>query len=226
MSKQDFLAALRKKLKALPGQDLEESLNFYSELIDDRMDEGLSEEEAVAAVGPVEDIAAQILAEARSAEARPSGSTRAVQGEPAKEGDEPYSKPASRKSVKAWEIVLLVLGSPIWLSLLIAAFVVILALFVVLWSAVAVVWSVFAALCAGAAGGVAGGIVMVCLGNVFAGLALMGGGIACGGLAIFLFFGCLAATKGTAWLTKFFSVSLARGLARGFAGIFKREREV
>ena len=46
MSKSEFLDVLRKELKSQPPQDVEESLNFYSEMIDDRMDEGLSEEDA------------------------------------------------------------------------------------------------------------------------------------------------------------------------------------
>lgn len=221
MSKQEFLDALRKKLKDLPPQDVEESLNFYREMIDDRMDEGLSEEEAVASVGAAEEIAAQILAEAR-----PQKSKSAKGDGTAKHPDQPQPKAASRRTVKAWEIVLLALGSPIWLALLIAAFAVVLALFAVLWSLVAAAWSVFTALCGGALGGVAGGIVLLCAGNGLACLALAGAGMTCGGLAIFLFFGCLAATVGAAKLTKTAAVGIARGISRGCVGFFKRETEV
>ena len=49
MGKQEFLAQLRKGLQGLPQEDIEERLTFYSEMIDDRMEEGLSEEEAVSA---------------------------------------------------------------------------------------------------------------------------------------------------------------------------------
>lgn len=47
MNKQEFLVKLRKGLSGLPKEDIEERLTFYSEMIDDRMEEGLSEEEAV-----------------------------------------------------------------------------------------------------------------------------------------------------------------------------------
>ena len=47
MSKQEFLAQLRKGLSGLPKEDLEERLTFYSEMIDDRIDDGMAEEEAV-----------------------------------------------------------------------------------------------------------------------------------------------------------------------------------
>lgn len=42
MLKEEFLAQLRGGLAGLPQEDLEERLAFYSELLDDRMEEGLS----------------------------------------------------------------------------------------------------------------------------------------------------------------------------------------
>ena len=59
MRKQEFLAKLRKGLSGLPQDDIEERLIFYSEMIEDRKEEGLSEEEAVAAIGSVDEIVAQ-----------------------------------------------------------------------------------------------------------------------------------------------------------------------
>ena len=50
MSKQEFLDQLRARLSGLPRQDVIERLNFYSEMIDDRMEEGLSEEDAKAMI--------------------------------------------------------------------------------------------------------------------------------------------------------------------------------
>ena len=43
-----FLDGLKKQLSCLPRQDLAEHLSFYGEMIDDRMEEGITEEEAVA----------------------------------------------------------------------------------------------------------------------------------------------------------------------------------
>lgn len=111
MNKQEFLAQLRKGLTGLPKDDIEERLTFYSEMIEDRIEEGLSEEEAISEIGSVGEIAAQTIA------------------------DTPLAKIAKERirtkgRLKAWEIVLLVLGSPIWLSLGIAAAAVILALYV------------------------------------------------------------------------------------------------
>ena len=44
MSKQEFLAALEEGLSGLPREDVDERLGFYSEMIDDRMEDGLPED--------------------------------------------------------------------------------------------------------------------------------------------------------------------------------------
>ena len=63
MTKMQFLMALHDALSGLPRDEIEERLNFYTEMIEDRIEEGLSEEQAVAAVGSVEEIASQIARE-------------------------------------------------------------------------------------------------------------------------------------------------------------------
>ena len=181
MTKGDFLASLRARLAGLPQREAEERVRFYEEMIDDRMEEGLSEEEAVAAVGTVEEVARQIAEEI------------------------PFTKLAKerihpKRRLAAWEIVLLILGAPVWLSLVVAAVAVVLSLYLSLWAVVVALWAVFASFAACGVCGVAVGIGMAIGGDVMAGVALLGAGLTLGGLAIFLFFGCRAATKGTAWL--------------------------
>jgi len=183
MTKLKFLLSLHDRLSGLPQDDVEERLNFYSEMIEDRMEEGLSEEEAVSAVGSVDEIAVQIIADI-----------------PLIKITKEKIKPKRR--LKAWEIVLLVLGSPIWLSLLIAAFAVILSLYVSLWSVIISFWAVFASLIGCAFGGIIAGLGFALGNNRLTGIAMIGAGIVCVGLAIFLFFGCRAATKGALLLTK------------------------
>ena len=183
MLKQEFLAQLRDALCGLPQRDIDERLTFYSEIIDDRMEEGLLEEEAVAAVGSVDEIFTQVVAEI------------------------PFSKIVKerikpKRRLTAWEIVLLSLGSPIWLSLSIAAFAVILSLYISLWAVVISLWAVFAALAGCALGGIVAAIVFACSGNLLTGIAMLGAGMLLAGLSIFMFFGCRAATKGTVLLAK------------------------
>ena len=191
MQKNEFLAGLRNHLSGLPQEDIEERLTFYGEMIDDRIEEGLSEEEAVRQMGSVDDIVRQTLAEIPLVK---------IVGRRVK----------SKRALRAWEIVLIAVGSPIWLSLIVAAFAVVLSIYATLWSVVISLWSVFAALVGSAIGGVASGILFVCLGNTAAGLAMISAGLVCAGLSVLSFFGCLAATKGSAWLTKNIAVGIKK----------------
>ncbi len=195
MTKQEFLIALREGLTGLPQSDLEERIAFYSEMIDDRMEEGLSEQEAVAAVGSVNDIILQVVDE------YPFPELIKVRIQ-------------SRKPMSTLTIVLLILGIPVWLPLLIAAFAVLLSLYAVLWSVVVSLWSVFVALAGSAVGGVVGGILFACIGYVPSGLATIGAALVCGGLTIFAFIGCKAATKGAALLTKKIVLSIKKACMR------------
>ena len=211
MTKKEFLDALKAKLSGLPESDIEERLSFYSEMIDDRIEDGVGEEEAVLGIGSVDEIAAQIIADVPLTKI-------------AKERIKP------KRRLRAWEIVLLAVGSPIWFSLGIAAFAVILALYIVLWSLIISLWAVFVSLVACALGlSVAGiamiggpyvfaGVIMASESHVFSGIALIGVGLVCAGLAIFLFFGCNAATKGAILLTK----KIALGVKKAF---MRKERE-
>ena len=61
MNKDKFLLALYDAVRDLPLEDVERSIAYYREMIDERVEDGMNEEEAVAALGSVEDIAAQIM---------------------------------------------------------------------------------------------------------------------------------------------------------------------
>ena len=115
MKKTEFLSELQTKLAGLPEQDLEERLGFYGEMIDDKMEEGIPEDEAVAQIDTTDEIVSQIVAEYPLAKI-------------VKEKVKP------KRRLRPWEIVLLIVGSPLWLSLLIAAFAVALSLYITLWS--------------------------------------------------------------------------------------------
>ena len=183
MNKKEFLECLSRGLSALPKEETEERLNFYSEMIDDRMEEGLSEEEAVAAVGSAADIAAQIVKESSLENT----------------DNEDFEQ---KRRLKAWEIALLVIGSPIWLSLGIAALAIIVSLYAVIWAVVVSLWAAFASFAACFVGGLAAGTVLLVGGKGISGMAMLGAGLVCAGLAVFGFYASVGATKGTLMLTK------------------------
>lgn len=182
MNKQELLARLRAGLTGLPPEDVAERLTFYSEMIDDRIEEGLSEENAVAAVGFVDEIVAQIIAD--------TPLTRIARER---------MRPKGRRGLGT---VLLILGSPVWLSLGIAVAAVAFSLYASLWAVLVSLWAVFVSLAAGFVGGVSAAVVFSVGGHVASGVALLAAGLVCAGLSIFAFFGCRAATAGLLWLTK------------------------
>ncbi len=97
MNKLTFLARLEKLLKGLPKKERETHLSYYQEMIDDAMEDGCTEEEAVRRIGSPGEIAEQILSE-----------------------QETTMKPVS--AVKKIIItLLLIIGSPLWGSILLAA---------------------------------------------------------------------------------------------------------
>ena len=187
MNKSEFLAELRSRLVGLPQNEIEERLSFYGEMIDDRVEEGATEENAVAGIGSIDEIVAQILEDV------PLWNI-------VKEKIKKNKK--KRRKLKAWEIVLLAVGSPVWFPLLIAAFAVILSLYVVLWSVIISLWAVFVSLAACGLAGIVAGALYAILVKPIDGILLVATGLVCSGLAIFAFIGCKAATKGTARLTK------------------------
>lgn len=187
MNKQEFLSGLRKGLSGLPQDDIEERLTFYSEMLDDRVEEGLSEEEAVSALGSVEEIVGQTVADIPLAKV-------------VKERIKP------KRRLRAWEIVLLALGSPIWLSLGIAAAAVIFALYVSLWSVIVSLWAVFGSLAVCAVGSVPMCVILAAGGSGASGMVTLSAGIVCAGFSILMFFGCRETTKRILILTKKFAI--------------------
>lgn len=194
MTKQEFLAALQDGLRGLPQSDIDERVSFYAEMIDDRVEDGLSEEEAVAAIGSAEAIAAQIIA------------------------DIPIAKLVKHKMaprrLSTLAVVLIAFGFPIWFSLLIAAVAVAFSLYVTLWAVIVSLWSVFAALVGSAFGCLVGGILFLCMGKTFSGLATIAAALVCVGLSIFAFYGCKAASKGVVLLTKKMGLAIKKACLR------------
>lgn len=195
MKKQEFLDRLCKSLDGLPREDVKRTVEYYSEMIDDRVEEGIPEESAVEQMGSIEDIVAQTLAEIPLA--------RLV-----KERIKP------KRQFGTWTVLLLVLGSPIWLSLLVATFSVLISLYAAIWSVAVSFWAAFVSLIASGGAGIVAGVAVAIFQNTSAGVALVGLGLACAGLSVFLFFGCKAMTKGMVFLTK----GLALGVKKLFIG--------
>ncbi len=160
MRAEQFLKQLSKALADLPPLERARTLQYYREALADRMEDGCTEEEAVAGMEPVETIAHDLLQDAAARGAL---------------------KPRRSGVV----VALLVLGSPLWLVFAAAAVVVIVAMYAVVWAVIAALAAAVVALVLSAAVGVAALVANV---SAFplTGLFLLGCGLTCGGVGVLL----------------------------------------
>lgn len=176
MTKNDFLSRLSVDLADLPQEDIKRVLDYYNEMIEDYKEDGMSEEQAINAVGNIDEIISQVIHET---------SLPKLINERIKR----------HRVLSVWEIVLLILGSPIWLSLLISVIACFIAVYAVIWSVVVCFYAVVLTFAALALAGIFGSVPLFAMGNmglavIFIGLGLMGAGF------MVLFF------SGSNWVTK------------------------
>ena len=178
MNKREFLRSLSASLRGMPRGERAQSLEYYGEMIQDRMEEGLSEEEAVACLGSADEIARQIL-----------------------EGGGAQGKQGRRAPV--WMIALIVLGSPVWLALLFAFLAVVLAAYIVAWSLIAALYAVLLGMAVCGPFGALGLVAEIVKGNFALAVLLLGAGCALLGIALlvlpWLNRATIAVARASAW---------------------------
>ena len=123
MNKERFIASLKRRLHRLPKKEISERVSFYSEMIDDRIEDGISEEAAVAEIGSIDKIVTQIMSESA-------------------QNSQPQRRVPLGRKLSGWERTVMIIGSPIWGSLLIAVGAVVISLYAVMWALVAALWAI------------------------------------------------------------------------------------
>lgn len=166
MLKSEFLKQLENRLVGIPKEDLNRTIDYYNEIISDKQEDGMSEEEAIDSLGSIDEIVKDILNEI------------------------PIKKLVKEKlqlnrKLKTWEIVLLSATSIIWVPIAIVMFAVILVLYVCLWSGVISLGAASISCLASSFIAIIGSIDFV-TGNVCNGLFLIGTGIASLGIGVLL----------------------------------------
>ena len=191
MSRDAFIGELRHRMAGLPQQTVERTVEYYGELIADSVEDGLTEEEAVARLGSLEEIVASV-----------------VKDTPLTQIVETRIQERKKKGSSGWVILLLVLGAPVWLPVLIAVLAVLFALFIALWAVVIALWAVVAAVILTGLAAMVAGVVELCRLHLPQGLVLLGGGLVCLGLCALLFLLMKLITVGTAKLCKWLWVGI------------------
>lgn len=171
MNKAEFLAEIRRKIQGLPQSDIEKFLDYYAEMIDDYTEDGHTEEEAIRELGSVEQIVEQILKE--------TPLPRLVQ-----------EKVRPTRALRAGEIILLLLGSPLWVPMVLAVLALFFGAYVLLWAAVAVLYAIDLSAFACGAAGVFSILPFALSGNLLQGIFLLGIGLIGIGVGLLFLFVC------------------------------------
>ena len=183
MNKQEFLDQLRNKRNGLPKEDIEDRISFYRERIEDHIDDGATEEEAVSSIGSVDEVVKTIMAEI------------------------PLSKLVKNKAktrqrrMPVWAIVLLVLGFPVWFPILLSLIIVVFSFYITLWSIIIAFYAVDLALAFSAIACVIAAIGGFVTGRLAFGLFAIGSCLVLAGLSILMFFGIWYLVKGVVFIT-------------------------
>ena len=194
MNKQMFLDSLRERISSLPPDEVEGRLAFFGEMIDERVGEGMTEEEAVNEIGTVDGTAKEIMSEIPL--------HRLVR-----------QKVKPKKKAEGGKKALLIISSPLWIPLLAALIVVIIAVCVVLWAGAASLYVVSIVIAVAAVLAIPAAVFLFVLGTTPGGVFLIGASLILSGLVILMIFLCIAVTRGVlklcgkfmAWIKSLFA---------------------
>ena len=110
MTKTTFIDTLRELLQSLNEDECNKFISYYEEIIEDYKENGLTEEEVIKKIGTPQSIADNILSEQNSINIKvPSFSSKIL------------------------NVILLILGFPLWGSLLLALVLLILSVYIIIW---------------------------------------------------------------------------------------------
>ena len=195
MRKQDFIKELRLNLSFLPKEEIEDRISFYSELIDDKIEEGVKEEDAIKSIGSIDEIINQIIDEM------------------------PLSKIAKdkikpKRKLSGLEIVLIIVGSPIWLSILLSLIAVLFSLYIIGWSIVISIWAILISLIAVLVAGIVLTIISLFSNIYIVALSYLGATLVILGLTILMHYVCKIITRLYIKLTKLIVLSIKKKMLK------------
>ena len=191
MTRNEFSTSLSARLQGIPGTERQKALDWYSELICDRMEE-MPEADAVSGIGSVDEIADEILSQYRQ-------NTTAVHSS---DGTEPQSRRSPDKGVNtALVIFAAAVLSPIWLPLLIVGLSLALIAVVLVWCAVVTVGVMLVSAAAVGAVGLVYGFWALFVINPAYGLLVLGAALTAAGLTLALIPLIVVTVKGAAKFT-------------------------
>lgn len=177
MTKCEFLKKLDSLLSHIPTKERQKALDFYEELIDDHIESGLSEEDAVIALEDVNAIAQKIINESPNAG-------------------------VSVKRKKTWITVTLAATCIIWVPIAISLAATVLCLYISVW-AVAISLFVAAALCILSLPFCIITAFLLLGHNIPSAIFQFGAGLVLCAMGVFILLGSIKFSQGLIFLTKY-----------------------
>lgn len=185
MTREMFIRSLRELLTPLGEAKCNKFLSYYEELIEDYKESGLTEQEVFEKIGAPQSIADYILSEQEN----------------------PRKIIMSKSTNKTLVIVLLILGFPLWGSLLFAAALTLLSVYIVIWCVPFTTGVSAVAFFAAALVSIIGSPFMIA-DSLAVGVVQLGFGVAYFGISILLGLISVGVTKWTAGITKAFTFKI------------------
>ena len=168
MTKDEYLSELRVGLAAFSKDEVDRAVSFYEEMVDDRVEAGVSEEEAVGSLEPPAEAAARIISEMPAV---PRAAARL----------------RSPKTPRSWFVafvVAAVIGSPVWIPLTLGVIIAVIGCFIGLFGLLVAVWAIAASMLLGAPIGLLYLVAGVKAGSVAGALMGLGCGVAVTGVGV------------------------------------------
>ena len=195
MRKQDFIKELRLNLSFLPKEEIDDRISFYSELIDDKIEEGVKEEDAIKSIGSIDEIINQIIDEMSLSKIA-------------------KDKIKQKRKLNGLEIALIIVGSPIWLSLLLSLIAVLFSLYIIGWSIVISIWAILISLIAVLVAGIVLTIISLFSNIYIVALSYLGATLVILGLTILMHYVCKIITRLYIKLTKLIVLSIKKKMLK------------
>ena len=144
MNRHEYIADIKEKLKGLSEEDINKAIEYYEEAIDDRLEDGLTEDQAINSIGTPDEIAEKILMDCPL--------TKLV-----------AAKTKPKRKLKGWEIALLIVFSPVWITLALLALIMALVVVILFFTLIACIVIIILSFILGGIVGIA-----ACLQELFA----------------------------------------------------------
>ena len=170
MTKSEFLEELKRRLSKLPDYEIEKTVSFYAECIDDRIEEGMTEKEAVSALGSIDDIVNEILIDTPL---------------PSLVQNKIKESHKTSKNRTLW-MILAICGFPFWFMIGLFLLIMILTVYITIWSVIIALFAIVFSFAAGGISGLISGVITCFTKGPAVGFSIIGISMICIGLFLLL----------------------------------------